>query len=596
MAALDLDFAQLASFPVGIVDLEFAGSGILPIPIMQPNIAMVLTTCFQTRAASANRIVSKWNVKADSKASAKTAWSVRDTVLKAISMNWKVPSAIIQHVISGYGGLFKHDVLVWPAWTSDKVLSDQSFTCWSSGFALPNTVATEWQVPPIADYRFRIGWASPNAAFQQVRAVWRATGDTTYKCVLRWGPRPASYICSYLYRPPFNPCTLNFIEPGVSSGLGLVLNFTNTGNPLVCDFDIGGGLIPPLPEIPTVDTTKPITPPKRRSYVMRPEFRCYRVSDNQEVNIVNFSIAISRSQWGFNVSLQCGSRGDRELLFHGGPQEFRLLVNGYEFFFVAEEPAVNHRFGSTEWIVSGRSSVALLAVPHSATRSYTNSVAKGVAALCYDELAGTGWTLDFDMTQFNVPAGAFSYVNKTPLEAIAQIAAAIGGMIYPHGDTKTIQIRPQWPVTPWAMTTSAPDIAVHDNVIMAYSSQPISTPLCNAVFVRGEQQGVECKIKRTGTAGDLLAQDIVDPLITDQQAARHRGTAVLADSGRKDGISFVLPVMDSVPPALPGTLLGVTWQGEVFKGLVDSFSMTGSRSADGRVLVRQTVGVLRSYE
>ncbi|GAB2933690.1 hypothetical protein GCM10027181_36060 [Rheinheimera gaetbuli] len=330
---------------------------------------------------------------------------------------------------------------------------------------------------------------------------------------------------------------------------------------------------------------------------MQPQLRCYRVSDNQEVNIISANWSISRSQWGATISLQCGSKGDKDLLFAGGiEQEFKLVINGFEFYGLAESFNYSGEFGSNSYTVIGRSSVAVLASPHAPARSYSNATAKGIAALVSEELIGTGWGYDFGMTQFNVPAGVFSYVSKTPIEAIAQIAAAIGGMVYPDGDTKTIHIRPQWPVTPWAIAGATADVAVHDDVILSLSSSPASSPLYNAVFVRGEQQGQSARVKRTGTAGDKVASDVVDPLMVDNQALRQRGTADLANSGRKDALQLTLPIMDSLPPLLPGQVLGITWQTDTYKTLVDSIQVTAQRSQSGQLTVRQNVGVLRCYE
>lgn len=329
---------------------------------------------------------------------------------------------------------------------------------------------------------------------------------------------------------------------------------------------------------------------------MQPQLRCYRVSDNQEVNIFSASLSLNRSSWAATISLACGSRGDKDMLFTGGPQLFKLVINGYEFFGLAEKPALSHQFGQTSWTVEARSSIAALASPHVAPRSYTNATAKGIAALITDELAGTGWTLDYQMTAYNVPAGVFSYQNKTKIEAIAQVVSAIGGMLYADGATNTLIVRPRWPVVPWSTALAVPDIAVHDDVILQYNSTPAVNPLYNKVFVRGEQQGVMCGVRRTGTAGDVIAPDVIDALITDNQAARMRGTAELADSGDKDEISITLPIMATLPPCLPGSLLGVVWQTDNYKATVDSLSIRAERTNDGAITVRQTVGALRSYE
>jgi len=53
------------------------------------------------------------------------------------------------------------------------------------------------------------------------------------------------------------------------------------------------------------------------------------------------------------------------------------------------------------------------------------------------------------------------------------------------------------------------------------------------VWIRGEQQGVSCQVKRAGTAGNVNAADISNQLIVDNQAARTAGTVALAETGKK---------------------------------------------------------------
>jgi len=49
-------------------------------------------------------------------------------------------------------------------------------------------------------------------------------------------------------------------------------------------------------------------------------------------------------------------------------------------------------------------------------------------------------------------------------------------------------------------------------------------------------------VVRTGTAGDLPAPMVVHPLITAQEAARQRGIAILADTGRQAVYTLSLPL------------------------------------------------------
>lgn len=600
MTAVVIRFSNAGPGVVSPVVIRFEGDEPQPVPIQEPNIIMAVGTGFTSKVAQHGQ-------------AHKTTWRSGNDLTNSLAGRWSSNPAIIKQT---------H-----PLWTTTPILTQQSAADWGGNWPTANQhllagwggyqqvvglTKTSWMVGTVVGYKLLANWQASVDLKQSLNTqAWQHTdvtetfinlfycqvGDITQANKLRWGPRPPSYICSNDARPTKGTVTIRFNTPGETTSGVVSVRFSNDHNPVVCELDIGSGLIPPLPDLPTVDTSKPITPPRRRAYVMQPELRCYRTSDNTEVNITSVSFSISRSQWGATIGLVCGSKGDKDLLFANGvEQEFKLLINGYEFYGLAESPSLSHSHGSTQHTVTGRSSIALLDRPHANARTYSNTQAKGIAALVSDELTGTGWTLDFGMTQFNVPAGAFNYINKTPIEAIAQIATAIGGMLYPEGSTKTLKLRAQWPVTPWAIASATPDVAVHDDVILAYSSNPASTPLYNAVFVRGEQQGVEGKVRRTGTAGDVVAPDVVDPLITDNLAARQRGTAELSNSGKKDAVQLVLPIMDTLPPVLPGSVVGVLWQTENYKALADTLTITATKSADGQLSVRQNVGVLRSYE
>jgi hypothetical protein len=598
---LVLDFVQSAFYAKGAVALDFAFeiTPPLPLPIKVPNIGMALHAKHAVRANVTDAVFKAAWKNGDITSATRINWTIVPTTIQIKAAIWHSKPAVTVRLIQA-------PFSEWP------IVNEQHRFKWGKWRHISNQIKTDWPGWPLIGCELSITWLpNPTSKGKNKTTNWLHTditerwvniyyssafGDFDRGYKLPFGPKPPSYICSNDYQPQKGTVTLNFTELALPATGAVTLNFSNFGNPVICVLDNGGGLIWPMPDLPTIDTTKPITPPRRRSYIMQPQLRCYRVSDNQEVNIISASWSISRSQWGANINLVCGSRGDKDMLFAGGPQEFKLLINGYEFYGLAEEPGVSAEFGQTTWTVSGRSSIAELASPHVAPRSYRNATAKSIAALALDELTGTGWTLDYQPTQFNVPAGVFSYQNKTPIEAIAQIAQAVGAMVYPDGATKTLRIVPQWPVAPWAIDSATADIAVHDDVIINYSTQPAIAPLYNKVFVRAEQQGVEAGVRRTGTAGDKLAPDIVDPLITDNLAARQRGTAELANSGSKDNVTVILPVMDLLPPCLPGMVLGVSWQTDIYKALVDSVQISAQRGNDGSLTVRQTVGALRSNE
>ncbi|MGL5024594.1 MAG: hypothetical protein ACRC6P_01310 [Shewanella oncorhynchi] len=87
----------------------------------------------------------------------------------------------------------------------------------------------------------------------------------------------------------------------------------------------------------------------------------------------------------------------------------------------------------------------------------------------------------------------------------------------------------------------------------------------------------------------------MDKLITDNQAARMRATAELANAGNKVQNSIRAKVMADLPPMRPGMLIGVRKGAEVFKSVCESFSISGSvNESTGMVTVNQTVTLLRN--
>ena len=63
------------------------------------------------------------------------------------------------------------------------------------------------------------------------------------------------------------------------------------------------------------------------------------------------------------------------------------------------------------------------------------------------------------------------------------------------------------------------------------------------------------QVTRAGTAGEVLAPVVVDPLITEAAAARQRGLAVLADTGRQIEVSLRLPVLAATGIIEPGAFV-----------------------------------------
>jgi hypothetical protein len=104
--------------------------------------------------------------------------------------------------------------------------------------------------------------------------------------------------------------------------------------------------------------------------------------------------------------------------------------------------------------------------------------------------------------------------------------------------------------------------------------------------VAGQEVGVLGQVTRGGTAGEVLAPMVVDPLITKAAAARQRGLAVLADTGRQVEVSLRLPVWAATGIIAPGAFV------EYQDGSVTRLGMVRATHVEaGLPEVWQTLGV-----
>lgn len=486
-------------------------------------------------------------------------------------------------------------------WLINDEMRTDTAVSWQIPESHGTAISFDWNTPVDHMYNTVINWLDIaahqsnidvswiDAKQQQTDLIIKYSGlavDTEQS--IKWGFHEPRWVCSTKYRPPVGKVTLRFNEPLSTQPTPIVLWFTVSPN--YCYWDDGGGLIDSSPVLPPLDFKIPIEPQIRRYYLMQPTITCVRVSDDLPIVISSVNISHSRGQWARAVSLEFSSRIDAERAHN---ELLLITINGYEFYAIAEQPSVSKVFGSATYSSTGRSRVAELAAPYKLPLSYTNATARSFAGLLGDLLQTTGWTVELSgIPDFTIPAGAFSVGNKTPIEAVAEAVGQLGCMILTDDAAKKLTIVPRWPTAPWEMATAVPDLALHDAVITSYSDSVSRNPLCNVVWLRGEQQGISAKVKRAGSAGNIPAADISAQLIVDNQAARVAGTNALAETGDKLSVNLSMPVMADLPPATPGMLVGVTINSEVFKGVCDSCTIRASISDRGDIDIEQSITLI----
>jgi hypothetical protein len=230
-----------------------------------------------------------------------------------------------------------------------------------------------------------------------------------------------------------------------------------------------------------------------------------------------------------------------------------------------------------------------LAAPYAPVMTFTNSQARTARQLMDDVLTingvPMGWTVDWGLTDWNVPAGVFSH-QGTWIEALSVIAGAAGGYLLPHPRDQTIRVRHRYPVAPWEWATVTSGFVLPVEAVEKESLRWLEKPSYNRVFVSGQEAGVLAQVTRSGTAGDLLAPMVVDALITEAAVARQRGLAVLSDTGRQIEVSLNLPVLVETGIIEPGAFVQYRDGGIERIGLVRSTQVQA-----GFPEVWQTLGV-----
>jgi hypothetical protein len=404
--------------------------------------------------------------------------------------------------------------------------------------------------------------------------------------VLPWDEagRPKIGRSSPPVEPPIEPPPifrmhpdLEFCCPATQAGLRwrptLTLNFTRQP----C---IGAGLV-----IPAL-----------RVYFVSNSVDVVRLPGREPIPVksINLSIDADSWAWGFTAAIPYSAIEMVEPTAVG-PTEIEITINGLTWVMLVEGFDIRREFGSSEANIRGRSSLAWLADPYAPKRSFTPDAPFTARQLAELELerAGliTGFDLDWQLPDWLVPAGAWSYESLSPVQVIARLVESVGGTLNAHPHLRRLLAKSRYPSLPWEWANQTAHRTLPIDVVKTLSARWQEKPAFNAVFVAGERQGLVARVIRSGTAGDLLAPMIVDPLITHADAARERGRAVLADTGRQALVTLELPMLPSIGLLDPGRLIAVGENGQSWRGLVRGTTVSASWSQS--LIVRRTVEVER---
>ena len=338
--------------------------------------------------------------------------------------------------------------------------------------------------------------------------------------------------------PPFNPCYTPGTDLLFASAFGATPHLL-----FVCDNHI---------EPPPSSVVVPV----RSFYLVLNDVYLKRVAGSVMLKATSMSLNIDVDSWtwSFSASLPA-SDFDAVEPTAGVPVEVEAQINGSVYRFLVEKIASERVFGKSSIRVSGRGKSALLASPYAPVLTFANSIDRTAQQLMADVLTDSGvplgWDIDWQLEDWLVPAGVFGKQGSY-MDALTAISGAAGAYIQPHPINQELSVLLRYPVLPWAWSGVTADFELPSAVNTREGIEFIDKARYNRVFVSGQQQGRLVRVTRAGSAGDLLAPMVTDPLITAAAAGRQRGEAVLADTGRQAIVNLGLPVLDETGVIPPG--------------------------------------------
>lgn len=368
-------------------------------------------------------------------------------------------------------------------------------------------------------------------------------------------------------RPPAGQWTIPSVPPGPNTcyppGGNLVFRWPLIGGNLlfVCDNWVS----------PDVGPVASIVIPIRRIYMQTNAISVVVADTGQPIVTRNLRLSLDADSWVWGWSAVVNADQLGVLSPSGGGQvELIATLNGTAFRLAVERIRRDRTFGKASLSISGRGRAAWLADPYADVVTRTNTEARTAQQLMADALTengvSIGWSLDWQITDWLVPAGAWSHTG-TAMEACLTIAAAAGAYIQAHRTNQELRILPRYPSVPWSWGSVTPDIQIPEDVCVTEGIEWIDKPAYNTVFISGQEGGILAHVTRGGTSGDKPAPMITDPLVGHADAGRQRGTAILSDTGRQKLISLSLPVLPETGIIVPGKFVRYTEGGTQHIGL-----------------------------
>lgn len=509
-----------------------------------------LQAAWQNAVPVASAVCASWQVAAQLRAPSNVTWQQGHPVTAVVRSDWQ-DALRLRAASRGHwqqGELRRSAAYV--AWQEAVRLRAASRDHWQQGELRRSAAYVAWQETVRLRADSRGHWqeasslrASVRTDYGDGRAV-RSMLHTHWQEAIR--PRAGRSDVVPPRRPPCYvpsvPVDLVFKNKS-RSGLPLSLLFVCNGH---------GSVIPPAAVV--------VLP--RRSYIVINSVEIRRADSlgGDPLPSESFSMQLNRQSWtwSFSAAFHASAREAVSPGLGGEPVELEVRVNGQPFRMQSERVGRSKRFPEHMVAVSGRGRAAVLDDPRVPAQTFTHTLDRTAQQLMTDVLTingvGFGWSVDFGLQDWLVPGGVWMHRGSWS-SALADIAASVGGYLQPHDTDPVIRVLPLWPKPWWEWDTLAPDIELPAGIGEVEETEVIDLPLYDRILVSGESRGVALDWTRANTAGLVLKDMALHPLITTIVAARQRGIAELSESGRMLKHKLTMPVLPQTGVIKPGTVL-----------------------------------------
>ena len=334
----------------------------------------------------------------------------------------------------------------------------------------------------------------------------------------------------------------------------------------------GGETQPEITEKP-----EPEQPDIRESYLLMNTISTVVLPARTPIELPNIDISLDIDSFSWSLTGEIWGATSLAMVEpdQDGPKQVEIDINGWKWVFIIERYSTDRRFGNERYTIYGSSRSQLLAAPYAPMRSKSNASNINAKQAITEELQNTRFNViypdlnDYTTPDWIIPGGTFSYQSQTAMQVVARIAGTAGSVIIPSRDSDELYIQPRYPASPWAWSTATMDRIVPAALVISLSASWRPEPKYNAVYVSGTHAGVAVNVKRTGTAGNEPAPDILEDWLTETQVNTERGRNELAKGGHQSITTLEIPLTDtSSQPGLiePGQMVEVqdiigNWQG-----------------------------------